>query len=229
MNLMPTRSDCLAALLGLALAAGATACAEDLSARLGPDAGPSPDGPVELLAQDDGEFDVRVEAKSDDDWIYLDLASAVGVARAAGDSPPDSASWDIALRRFHIKLNGGASGPGQAATAWLDAIGFDDVDEVPAGAEFITDEADADGDDTPEYVMSTGDTRWYNYNIMTHVLTPKEGTFVVRASSGATYYRFEIRGYYDDAGTAGYPRIRWSKLEAPAFTEQKKTLAQVTE
>ncbi len=219
MNLMPTRYDCLAALLGLALAAGTAACAEDLRDRLGPDAGPSPDGPVELLAQDDGGFDVRVEAKSDNDWIYLDLASAAGVTRVEGEPPPDSDSWDIALRRFHIKLNGGASGSGQAATAWLDEVGFDDVDEVPAETGFVTDEADADGDGTPEYVMSTGETRWYDYNLMTHVLTPKQGTFVVRASSGTTYYRFEIRSYYDDAGTAGYPRIRWSALTAPSFTE----------
>ncbi|GAB4569129.1 MAG: hypothetical protein Tsb0020_23120 [Haliangiales bacterium] len=215
MNLISTRHDCRAALLGLALAWGAAACAEDLRGRLGPDAGPSPDGPVELLAQGSGGFDVRVEAKSDDDWIYLDLASAVGVARAADEPPPASASWDIALRRFHIKLNGGASGPGQAATAWLGEVGFDDIDQVPAGAEFVTDEADADGDGAPEYVMSTGETRWYDYNLMTHVLTPKQGTFVVRASTGATYYRFEIRSYYDDAGTAGYPRIRWSALTAP--------------
>jgi hypothetical protein len=188
------------------------ACAEDLSKRLGPDAAPAADGPVEVEDLGDGVHQARVDAKDEMQWIYVNLEQGKAVPMEAEG---DATAWDLALQRFHLKLNGGASGSGNAAVALLPGAAFDDVAEVPADATFLTDQADADGDGLVEYVMSIGDTRWYAYDVATHVLTPKDLVYVVRGANGS-YYKLEMLEYYDAAGTAGYPAFRWAALDGPA-------------
>jgi hypothetical protein len=187
------------------------ACAEDLSKRLGPDAAPVAGGPVEVEDLGDGVHQARVDAKGELEWIYVSLEQGKAVpAEEAGDA----AAWDLALQRFNFKLNGGASGGGDAAVALLPGAAFEDVAEVPADATFLTDQADSNDDGVTEYVMSIGDTRWYEYDVATHVLTPKDLVYVVRGANGS-YYKLEMLEYYDAAGTAGYPTFRWAPLQAP--------------
>ena len=187
------------------------ACAEDLSQRLEPDAAPAEDGPIEVEDLGDGVRQARVDARSEDTWVYMSLPQGKAVpAEEAGDPT----AWDLALQRFNFKLNGGASGSGSAAVALLPGAAFDDVTEVPADAMFLSDQPDADGNGREEYVMSIGDTRWYAYNLTTHVLTPKELVYVVRGADG-NHYKLEMLGYYDMAGTDGYPLFRWAPLAAP--------------
>jgi hypothetical protein len=187
------------------------ACAEDLSQRLDPDAGPPADGRVDVEDPGNGVQEARVDAKDEELWVYMSLAQGKAVPPEQAGDPT---AWDLALRRFHIKLNGGASGSGTAAVALLPDAVFDDVAGVPADAAFLTDQPDADGDGVDEYVMSIGDTRWYAYEVATHVLTPKALVYVVRGADGS-HYKFEMLDYYDAAGTAGYPAFRWAALAAP--------------
>jgi hypothetical protein len=188
------------------------ACAEDLSGRLEPDAAPSVDGPITVEELGAGARRARVEAKDEVEWVYmhLELGTWVPAAEAAG-----AAAWDLAFRRFHMKLNGGVSGGGDVAVALLPGAEFDDVVEVPADATFLTDQADANADGVPEYVMSIGDTRWYEYDVTTHVLTPKDMVYVVKGSTGS-YYKLQMLEYYDMAGTPGYPMFRWAPVDGPA-------------
>jgi hypothetical protein len=186
------------------------ACAEDLSQRLEPDAAPSEAGPIDV-DPGDGVQQARVDAKDEAQWVYMNLAQGKVVPE---EEASDATAWDLALRRFNIKLNGGASGSGDAAVALLPGAAFDDVTEVPADATFLTDETDANGDGVDEYVMSIGDTRWYAYEATTHVLTPKELVYVVRGAD-SSFYKLEMLDYYDAAGTAGYPLFRWAPLAAP--------------
>ena len=191
------------------------ACAEDLSQRLDPDAGPPADGGVDVEDPADGGNGVqeaRVDAKDEELWVYMSLAEGKAVPPEQAGDPT---AWDIALRRFNIKLNGGASGSGDAAVALLPGAVFDDVAEVPADAAFLTDQPDANADGLDEYVMSIGDTRWYAYDVTTHVLTPKALVYIVRGADGS-HYKLEMLDYYDAAGTAGYPAFRWAPLAAPS-------------
>lgn len=186
------------------------ACAEDLSKRLEPDAAPPVGGPIEVENLGDGVRQARVDAKNDEQWIYMHLEQGIAVP---ADEAAGAAAWDIALQRFHFRLNGGASGSGDVAVALLPGAAFDEVTEVPADATFLTDQADADGDGLDEYVMSIGDTRWYAYEVTTHVLTPKKLVYVIRGVTGS-HYKLEMLDYYDAAGTAGYPTFRWAPLAA---------------
>lgn len=188
------------------------ACAEDLSQRLEPDAAPAVDGPMAVEDLGGGVREARVDAMDNEEWIYMSLEQGKAVA---SEEEADATAWDIAARRFHFKLNGGASGSGDAAVALLPGAVFDDLVEVPADAMFLTDQADADADGVPEYVMSIGDTRWYDYSVMTHVLTPKDMVYVIRGADGS-HYKLQMLDYYNMAGTAGHPLFRWAALNAPA-------------
>lgn len=54
---------------------------------------------------------------------------------------------------------------------------------------------------------------WYDYDFMTHVLTPKPVVYVVRTVEGNAF-KLEVQGYYDEAGTSGIFTIRWAALDA---------------
>lgn len=184
------------------------ACAEDLRHRLEPDAAPPVGGPIDVDDPGDGVQQARVDAKDEEQWVYMSLAQGKAVpAEEAGSAT----AWDLAFRRFNLKLNGGASGSGDAAVALLPGAAFDEVTAVPADATFLTDQPDANADGVDEYVMSIGDTRWYAYEAITHVLTPKDLVYIVRGADGS-HYKFEMLEYYDAAGTAGYPLFRWAPL-----------------
>jgi hypothetical protein len=188
------------------------ACAEDLSTRLEPDAAPSVDGPITVENLGDGVHRARVQAKDEIEWVYMNLEQGKWVP---AEPEPDAAAWDLAFRRFNMKLNGGASGGGDAAVIPLPGAVFDDIDAVPADAMFLTDEPDADADGVPEYVMSIGDNRWYAYDVATHVLMPKDMVYVVKGATGS-YYKLQMLEYYDMAGTPGYPAFRWAVVDGPA-------------
>ena len=70
--------------------------------------------------------------------------------------------------------------------------------------------------------MSIGDMRWYDYDVTTHVLTPREVVYVVRGGNGR-YYKLEMLDYYHSAGTAGYPAFRWAALDVPAARRHTPT------
>lgn len=71
----------------------------------------------------------------------------------------------------------------------------------------------ADGDDTnmePDYAFEQGEG-WYDYNPMTHSVTPKPMLWVVKTTGGAMI-KLEITKYYNDAGTAGWLTLHWSPM-----------------
>lgn len=137
------------------------------------------------------------------DWVPYDLDS--GAQAEAG--------WDLSFLRYNVRLDGGVSGGGGVEVAILagadpETLTLAEVQALGAG-EWITDQADADGDGNPEYAM--GD--WYDYDSSTHVLTPKDRVYAVRTNGGAVV-AVQMLSYYDDAGTSGHPTFAWRTLEA---------------
>ena len=203
-------------LLSLALLAG---CADDLGAGSGtPDGGltgpPMFDGglvgagTVTTTDLGDGLFETVVDAQDGERWIAFDFATGEGTGDVG-----ETEEWDLAFRRFHARTNGGVSGDANVGVAVIDGGRLDDVDGANAPTEgFLADAPDGDDDnEDPDYVISSGESPWYDYNFMTHVLTPKERVYIVRARDGRRY-AFVYVDYYNEMGESGTPAFQWKDL-----------------
>jgi hypothetical protein len=164
-------------------------------------------GLVATTGNGDGTFTSAVDSSSYDDWVYVDMSSGAEVFPA---DPSSSLEWDLAFKRFEVAINGGVSGGGDASSMWLSysdwgyAVPY--LGAVPPFG-WITDAADSDGDLVPEYSMGA----WYDYDFMTHVLTPKEGIYLLSGPSGV--YGIEFLSYYADDGTSGNPSFVWNVVD----------------
>lgn len=171
-----------------------------------PDAGFQPDavalGKYTTTRGTDGTYTTIVDSTSATEWIYGDFETGAEI-EATGP-------WDLRFQRFHISTNGGISGTGGVEVAPVPGLAFAQVTSAPASG-WISDAVD--GDDAnmdPDYAFEQGDG-WYDYNPMTHVLTPKSLVWVVKTNGGSTI-KLEITKYYDDAGTAGWFAFHWGPV-----------------
>ena len=69
---------------------------------------------------------------------------------------------------------------------------------------------DADEDTIPEYALA----EWYDYDISTHTLTPKEAFYIIHNRNNL-YFKFRILDYYDAAGTPAMLSIEWEEILPP--------------
>lgn len=190
-------------LLVLAISLVAAGCADEI----GPDDDPVPDRGTEPPANvattrsADGTYTSVINATSDKVWIHADFETGREVDAAA--------TWDLRFQRFHISANGGSSGAGGVEVAPVTGT-FASLTAAPTTG-WGTDLADADADAIPEYVFDQGDG-WYDYNQMTHVLTPKPIVWAIRTANGGPTIKLEIQSYYDAAGTSGWFTLHWGPL-----------------
>lgn len=210
---MNLRDHRLATLLATCLTLASTACAEDIGFDDEAGTGEGTEGEDEGADEGGAEDPVThteeppytrtvVDATDESAWIYLDLDAVETVDE---DGP-----WDVAFLRFNVALNGGVSGSGGVEAAIVEGIGLEDYTALEPDAAFITDEPDSDEDDNddPEYAFGG----WYDYDFMTHVLSPKLQVYVVRSTEGALF-AVQIEDYYSEAGTSGYMDFRWLAVE----------------
>lgn len=108
----------------------------------------------------------------------------------------DSATsgWDIGFNSTTIIVNGGTSGPGSAAVLVWTGI-YSDLSEAPADG-YKQDDKNA----TPPNAIPTGSGKgWYNYNDITHVISPIPGRVLVFKTTDGKYVKMELISYYKDA------------------------------
>jgi len=182
-----------------------------------------PLGAVTFSGTADGQR-ADVDASSEEAWVYIDLTNALQVEPA---NPDDELTWDIAVQRTDIRLNGGASGPGDAALH--DMLGGDwtSTTSVPGDAEWHSDETDALAFVTYPPAENTGDGAcggingdfgWYYYSGFcndgngVHHISPRDVVYVVRDRSG-TFWRLRMLGYYDDAGSSAHPSFEFAPIQ----------------
>jgi heme-binding HmuY-like protein len=202
---MQQRTPYAAALCTLALGG----CAEDL--KFQPYTTPAVVEPITTEDNGDETFTTRVQAEDNDVWVYFDFQSG---AQVTPDAPEDSADWDLAFQRFHIKTNGGISGSGASEVAVLEDGDFDGIVRAPDGA-YLEDSEDGEDDNSdPDYVFELDDG-WYAYDPASHTLSPRPLVYVILTPEGE-YFKLEMLGYYDDAGSDARPSFRWASLPAPA-------------
>lgn len=157
-----------------------------------------------------GVIESVVDAVVEDAWRQLDLDT--------GEESDDEEAWDLSFSRYRVRINGGISGPGAVSVATLDDD-FEDVKDIPDEAAFRGEDPDStgengDADMEPDNAFYSSGDDWFNYNLMTHELTPRELTFVVK-STEARYYKLRFIAYYDrDNGTPGALTMRWIELDS---------------
>jgi len=127
-----------------------------------------------------GPDTVTLDARADDRWTRFDLARRTV---AAGGEP-----WDLGVKRHHLVVKGGTGLGGAGGVLRLDRP-FADIMEAPPDGY------------APSRVTPGGDTvnatfdGWYRYGYLSHLLTPRPATFVLRTHDGR-FAKFSILNYY---------------------------------
>jgi hypothetical protein len=153
---------------------------------------PGPDGRWHRSAPDAADT-VTVDARDEDAWRFVDLD------RGALLAPPDTAGWDLAIRRFRIIVGD--------AVADLGPVAFDAVAVAPERGYVPTRFAN----DTTNPAIE----HWYRYGFLSHVLRPGGRVYVVRTDAGS-YAKLEILSYYCPGPVAGCLTFRYAPLPAGA-------------
>ncbi|MFK7991381.1 MAG: HmuY family protein [Sandaracinaceae bacterium] len=156
---------------------------------------------------EDGRVGTVVDATSTSDWRHLDLDSGESVDAAEG--------WELSFSRFRVRINGGVSGTGGVQVAELDGVSFESVMRAPEdGWTVPVPDGEADDDTEADNAFNNGQTDWFDYEVETHTLTPRDVTYVVASTEGR-FFKLRFDGYYDEAGSPAVVQFRWAAIEPP--------------
>ena len=160
-------------------------------------------------------------------WVYLRF-TPTGAEKVEIDDETalESMEWDLSLKRYILRLNGGNSGPSCVSSTTLLEASSDDVSEVPEGLTFIEDEHytsdctiinDSSGlPNSPQVALGA----WWTYpgcvatSMLPHIIQLADGSIV----------KLVVEAYYasgqDNCNTSGAMgtgsanfTLRWSYLE----------------
>ncbi len=120
------------------------------------------------------------------DYTYYSLQKNRPVPQAVSDT----GGWDLAFKGSEIRVNGAAQ--------YVD-VAFDSLMTAPEDG-YATDTPDE-----PALPVSSG-KGWFNYNPMTHVVTPVENRTIVLKRTDGGYVKIEITDYYRQEFTDDGPR-----------------------
>jgi hypothetical protein len=167
-------------------------------------------------ADTEGTTVTRINATNLDFYIYFSLQNNTQIPASLSSST----TWDIAFNRYKISTNSGStnsSGLGGSClsnqSSVASAAGTTRDNQNCADGMFTTDGKSSTqgvGGAVGEFIGNALLTDWYNYEIGN--LTTKGKVYIIRSGSGSNYFAVKIESYYSDAGTSGYPTIRWKKL-----------------
>ena len=124
-----------------------------------------------------------VDATASDAWTYVSLrdGAIVTVTDAATDS-----IWDVGFSRTRMRTNGGTSGGGSGAAVETSAATIAALDAAPTDG-WLADVMQSDGPPgSPEYSGSPVLASWYDYDPVTHSVSPRPVVFAVRTADGET-------------------------------------------
>jgi hypothetical protein len=124
---------------------------------------------------------LTVDATDADRWRYVSLTRGRVLA------PPDTAAWEIAVRRYNVVAKGDVADLGPAA--------FDTVNRHTG----------------PQEANTSIVPKWYRYSLLTHLLESNGHVYVVRAGHGAPY-KLQILSYYCPGLKAGCMTFRYARL-----------------
>ena len=119
-----------------------------------------------------------------------------------GQSTSSSGDWELLFDGYSVRVNGGASGPGKAAAAFIPGESFS-VATVNSTA------ANAYRSDVYAGVFS--DFPYYKYDLMgDHRITPTFDVYLMQR--GSKVYKVQIINYYGVTGTSRQISFRYSQI-----------------
>lgn len=128
---------------------------------------------------------VTIDTADPDLWQYVDLDYGRSLI------PPDTAGWDLALRRYQIRARGAMSATGSAP--------FDSAGE-------------------PETVVDSNGAvtigKWYRYGMASHLLEPKGLVYFIRTDE-QRIAKLEILSYYCPGPIPGCLTFRYAPATGP--------------
>jgi hypothetical protein len=145
-------------------------------------------------------------------FVYLDLIAGKKVD-ITDVQAGQSQAWDIALKRWQIKLNSGDSGPGGVTEAIVDGKDLKDVTVAPAGPYMADSYFDAKCNVQLDPIggLLTALSDWYDYDTGTNQLTPKQEVIVLTRRDKKGHIKLQITGYYKGMAGGNFT-ISWSLL-----------------
>lgn len=152
-----------------------------------PEFDPSPSSPSDTSPESLVLDTVTIDARDPSAWRFFDFSTARVM------QPPDTAGWDLAVRRFNVIAAGAATD--------LGPIPFDSVLNSPPDGYVATELRR----DTSNAALR----RWYRYGFLSHLLRPKRHTYIVRTAD-RRFAKLEFLSYYCRGGTPGCLTFRYS-------------------
>jgi hypothetical protein len=140
--------------------------------------------PLALHLRAAAEDTVTIDARDEGDWRFFSFAQG-------RLTPPDSAGWDLAFRRYHVIVSGAALRVDSA---------FEALAEAPATGYVAT----AMGRDTVNAAVD----RWYRYSIFSHLLEPASASYAIRTRDGH-FAKIQFLSYYCPGPAAGCVTFRY--------------------
>ena len=145
-------------------------------------------------------------------FIYLDL---IGRKKVDIDdvAARKSRDWDIAFKRWQIKINSGDSGPGGVAISRIENKTLPDVKMAPAGtyAEDVYFDEKCDIQLDQIGGLGTVVSDWYGYEAGTNRLVPKTEVWVLKRRDGKGHIKLQLLQYYKGTAGGNYT-LTWSDL-----------------
>lgn len=140
---------------------------------------------------------VTLDARDPGEWTYFDFSRGTVV-------PDSAAGWDLAARRFHLIVNGGAGLGGGAGLQAAEPRSSRASREGPGG-DWI--ETRRDGDRLVHPLLE----EWYRYDFLSHLLRPRRRSYFLRTRTGHVV-ELEFLGYYCPGPDGGCPTFRYRRL-----------------
>ncbi len=153
-----------------------------------------------------------------DRWVYFSFETGAEVEGVDSSNFQGSTEWDIAFHSRHVRLNGGASGPGKAAALDLGQVDWDSVVEAP-DTGYVEDRwVDSIlfagvGEEGPILVgtfLNPAFETAFTVDMTTYPPTylANRNVYVVRTGRGR-YVKIMLTDYYNDKGESGYITFRY--------------------
>jgi hypothetical protein len=149
-------------------------------------------------------IEITVDASATDAWSYVDLHT--GEIVTVEDEHTDTI-WDLGLSGTRFRTSSGTSGPGDrggVGGARDTTTGDFAAVRSVAESDYVIDTSITDPrpGSTP-YDGNTALATWYDYDRMTHVVSPRDTTFAIRLADGSLG-KLEIRSYAAGVFTLGW-------------------------
>lgn len=145
-------------------------------------------------------------------FVYLDL-----IKRAKVDvddvQAQTSKGWDLALKRWQIKINSGDSGPGGVTVARVAGKNLSEVTAAPtsgyAADTYFDEKCNLVQD--PIGGLGTALSDWYGYDMDTMRLAPNKEVLVLPRRDGQGHIKVQITSYYKGTVSGNFT-LSWSYL-----------------